>query len=80
MSTLAEIEDTVAALSRREQEVLLRRLAAKLQSRSRSQGAGESEKKTWPVLPPKVSKSESRRVLQRIEKQFGRIEWENWKK
>ena len=78
MSTLAEIESTVAALPRGEQEVLLRHLAERLHPR-RVRRAGHGGNKSWPVAPPKVNKAESRRLMQRIEKQFGRVESENWK-
>ncbi len=78
MSTLAEIENTVAALPRGEQEVLLRHLAARLHP-TRVRRTGSGVKKAWPVAPPKVNKAESRRLMQRIEKQFGRVELENWK-
>ena len=78
MSTLAEIENSVAALPRGEQEVLLRHLAARLHPSPVRRGGGGG-KKAWPVAPPKVNKTESRRLMQRIEKQFGRVESENWK-
>ena len=42
-----------------------------------SQCAGR--RKRWPVQPPKVSKTESQRIARRIESEFGRVEWENWK-
>jgi hypothetical protein len=77
MSSLAEIEKTVATLPRREQEVLLRHLAAKLRL-PWTAGSTSGEKKSWPVAPPKVDKAESRRVMQRIKKQFDRIEGESW--
>ena len=78
MSTLAEIENTVAALPRDEQEVLLRHLAARLRPPPVQRAGGVGEK-SWPVAPPQVNKTESRLLMQRIEKQFGRVELENWK-
>ena len=77
MSTLTEIESAVEALPRREQETLLRHLAVKL--RAPAKVAATALRKRWPVAPPKVSKAESRRVARRIEEEFGRVEWENWK-
>ena len=78
MSTLAEVENTVAGLPRREQEALLLHLTARLHSPP-ARRAGNRRKKSWPVSPPKVNKTESRRIMQRIEEQFGRVEWESWK-
>ena len=66
MSTLAEIENTVAALPRREQEALLRHLAARLHS-PLARRATRGGKKSWPVAPPKVNRMESQRIMQRIE-------------
>lgn len=77
MGTLTEIENAVAALSQREQQKLLRHLSAKLHMRSGAANAGRC--KCWPVPPPKVSKTESQRIARRIEGEFGRVEWENWK-
>jgi hypothetical protein len=77
MSTLTEIENAVATLSRREQQTLLQHLSAKLQVRAVA--AGMVRRKRWPVPPPKVSKTESQRIARRIEGEFGRVEWEKWK-
>ena len=76
MSTLAEIEETMAALSRREQETLLRHLVVKLRL---LKAGGSKVRQRWPVPPPKVSKAESQRIGRRIEEEFGRVEWESWK-
>ena len=77
MSTLAEIENAVAALTERDQQKLLRRLSAKLQRRAGA--AGAERRKRWLVPPPKVSKTESQRCAKRIADEFGRVETENWK-
>ena len=77
MSTLTEIENAVATLSRREQQILLQHLSAKLQVRAVAAGTGR--RRRWPVPPPKVSKTESQRIARHIEGEFGRVEWENWK-
>jgi len=77
MSTLTEIENAVATLSRREQQTLLQHLSPKLQVRTVASGMGR--RKRWPVPPPKVSKTESQRIARRIEGEFGRVEWEKWK-
>ena len=77
MSTLAEIENAVAALSQREQRTLLQHLSTRLQVRPRAAAPGR--RKSWPVLPPGVSKAESQRVARRIEDEFGRVEQESWK-
>jgi len=77
MSTLTEIENAVATLSQREQQKLLRHLTAKLHGRAGTAGVGR--RKRWPVPPPKISKTESERIARRIEGEFGRVEWENWK-
>ena len=76
MSTLAEIENAVAALSQREQRTLLQHLSTRLRVRA---GAAAGRRKSWPVLPPGVSKAESQRVARRIEDEFGRVEQESWK-
>ncbi len=77
MSTITEIENAVDALSQREQQTLLQHLTVKLHGRAGAVSAGR--RKRWPVQPPKVSKVESQRIAQRIESEFGRVEWENWK-
>jgi tRNA(fMet)-specific endonuclease VapC len=73
VSTLDEIEKAVAALPRGQQEILLRQLTIKLATPRRR---GSTRRKQWPVPPPKVNKSESRRIAQRIEDEFGRVELE----
>lgn len=77
MSTLAEIEQAVEMLPRRQQQILLRHLTAKLSHAGQPRRVARA--KQWPVPPPVVSKAESRRVERRIEKEFGRVEAENWK-
>ena len=77
MSTITEIENAVDALSQREQQTLLQHLTVKLRGRTSAPSAGR--RKRWPVQPPKVSKVESQRIARRIESEFGRVEWENWK-
>ena len=77
MSTLTEIENAVATLSRCEQQTLLQHLSAKL--RMRAAPASAERRKRWPVPPPKISKTESQRVARRIEREFGRVEWKNCK-
>ena len=37
------------------------------------------KRKTWPVPPPGVDKTESRRVERRIASEFGRIDLETWR-
>ena len=76
MSTLAEIEKAAATLPRPELEMLLRHLSTMLRAPARSVGA--TKRPRWPVLPPKVSKADSRRVQQRIEDEFGQVESESW--
>jgi hypothetical protein len=76
MSTLAEIAEAVAALSRGEQETLLHHLAMKLRI---TKNDGTARRRRWPVVPPKVSKAESRRIAARINDEFGRVELESWK-
>jgi hypothetical protein len=77
MSTLQEIEAAVEALPPAERKALLRHLTAKVRSPVRRAVGGKASR--WPVAPPKVSKAESRRIEHRIETEFGRVEWENWK-
>ena len=77
MSTLTEIENAVAALPQREQQKLLRNLSAKLHVSASAGSAGR--RKRWPVPPPNVSKTESKRSAKRIADEFGRVELENWK-
>jgi hypothetical protein len=77
MSTLAEIEQAVEALPRKQQQTLLRHLAVKL--RLPVPAANATMRNCWPVPPPKVSKAESQRIARRIAEEFGRVEVENWK-
>ena len=77
MSTLTEIEAAVEALPRREQQALLRHLSLKLQVGAKPRS--KTLRHRWLVPPPKVSKAESQRITQRIEEEFGRVEWESWK-
>lgn len=77
MSTLTEIENAVAGLSRREQQRLLQHLSAKLRMRPVAGSAGRRNR--WPVPPAKISKTESQRVARRIEGEFGPVEVENGK-
>ena len=53
MSTLTEIESAVETLSLPEQEELLKHLAGKLAVRS-------GNTSTWPVLPPRMTRYNSR--------------------
>jgi hypothetical protein len=32
----------------------------------------------WPVAPPDLDKEETRRIQERIDEEFGKVEWENW--
>ena len=47
----------------------------------RAQIGGQTgrKRKCWPVPPPKVDKAESRRIEERIAKEFGRIDLETWR-
>jgi hypothetical protein len=33
----------------------------------------------WPVPPPELDLTETRRIQQFIDEEFGTIEWENWR-
>jgi len=77
MSTLAEIEQAIEKLPVRKQRELLRHLNSRLGAVGVS--ASGAEGKRWPVPPPKVSRTESRRVARRIAEEFGRVETETWK-
>ena len=70
MSTLAEIEEAVAALPRPEQEALLHHLTVRLSSRS-----GARAQKGWPVPPPTaIPREELQRIHALIEAEFSQAE------
>jgi hypothetical protein len=69
MSTLAEIEEAVAALPEYEKEALLRHLTAQLRPPTRS---------GWPVPPPDVPEDELRRVHALIESEFSKVDEGGW--
>ena len=69
MSTLTEIEEAVETLPRPEQEVLLRRLSARLRTASAP---------GWPVPPPDVPREELQRIHALIEAEFSRADAEGW--
>lgn len=72
----ALVRDAAAAAARRGvslKEFLVEAVRAKLDP------TVQHRRGEWPVPPPKVSRSESRKADQRIAEEFGRVEWESWR-